>query len=89
MPISIDTYKAGVADAAPRAGAAIVNDVSALEYDPELSRSSPARRAAVVLMHTRGRSRDMYGRAHYGDVVGEVGAGAAGCLAAAARGGHR
>jgi dihydropteroate synthase len=72
VPISIDTYKAGVADAALSCGAAIVNDVSALEYDPAVSAVVARRRAAIVLMHTRGRSRDMYGRAQYGDVVGEV-----------------
>jgi dihydropteroate synthase len=83
IPISIDTYKAGVAEAALDAGAVMVNDVSALGYDPELSRTVARRGAAVVLMHTRGRSRDMYARAHYADVVGEVGRELAGRLAAA------
>jgi dihydropteroate synthase len=84
VPISIDTYKAGVADAALSCGAAIVNDVSALEYDPELSAVVARRRAAVILMHTRGRSRDMYGLAQYVDVVGEV-AGELGARLTAAR----
>jgi dihydropteroate synthase len=72
VPISIDTYKASVADAALAAGAAIVNDISGLRYDPELAGVVARRGAPIVLMHTRGRSRDMYELAHYHDVVDEV-----------------
>jgi dihydropteroate synthase len=72
VPISIDTYKAVVAERALDAGAAIVNDVSALAYDPALAGVVAARRAAVVLMHNRGRSSDMYRLARYDDVAAEV-----------------
>jgi dihydropteroate synthase len=72
IPISIDTYRAGTADRALRAGAVIVNDISALRYDPGLGSVVAAHRAALVLMHTRGRSRDMYVEAHYGEVVHEI-----------------
>jgi dihydropteroate synthase len=72
IPISIDTYKAAVAERAIAAGAAIVNDISALEYDPALSAVVASTGAALVLMHNRGRSRDMYREAQYGDVVAEV-----------------
>jgi dihydropteroate synthase len=72
VPVSIDTYKASTAAAALAAGAAIVNDVSGLRYDPSLAQVIVSRRAPVVLMHTRGRSRDMYAQASYHDVVGEV-----------------
>jgi dihydropteroate synthase len=72
VPISIDTYKASVADAAVAAGAAIVNDVSGLRYESALADAVARRQAAIVLMHTRGRSRDMYRHAIYHDVVGEV-----------------
>ncbi len=72
VPISIDTYKAEVADAAFNAGASIVNDISGLQYDPPLANVAARRRMPVVLMHTRGRSADMYERAEYGDPVGEV-----------------
>lgn len=72
VPISIDTYKAAVAERAIAAGAAIVNDISALEYDPALSAVVARSGAALVLMHNRGRSRDMYREADYGDVVAEV-----------------
>ena len=72
VPISIDTYKASVADAALSAGASIVNDISGLRYDPELAGVVARRAAPIILMHTRGRSRDMYEQAHYHDVVDEV-----------------
>ena len=72
IPISVDTYKAGVADAALDAGASLVNDVSGLLYDPPLGEVVARRGAAIVLMHTRGRSKDMYGKADYGDVVADV-----------------
>jgi len=73
IPMSVDTYKAVVADAALDAGAQMVNDVSGLSYDPELARVVSRRGASIVLMHTRGRSKDMYQEADYGDVVVDVG----------------
>src|SRR5262245_30264076 len=66
IPISIDTYKAGVAEAAIGRGATIVNDISGLLYDPNLGRVAATRGAALVLMHTRGRSQGMYDLAQYG-----------------------
>jgi len=72
VPISIDTYKAEVADRALDLGATIVNDVSGLVFDPGLADVVARRQAAVVLMHTRGRPREMYAEAAYDDVVGEV-----------------
>jgi dihydropteroate synthase len=72
IPISVDTYKAGVADVALAAGASMVNDVSGLRYEPELGPVVARHGAAIVLMHTRGRSSDMYKHAAYHDVIGEV-----------------
>jgi dihydropteroate synthase len=72
VPVSIDTYKATVARRALDTGVAIVNDISGLTYDPALGPLVAARGAALVLMHTRGRSSDMYARAQYGDVAAEV-----------------
>ena len=72
IPISIDTYKAEVADAAFDAGAAIVNDISGLEYEPDLGRVAARRGMPLVLMHTRGRSGDMYKQAVYSDPVREI-----------------
>ena len=72
VPVSIDTYKAEVARVALDHGAAIVNDVSGLVYDPALAAVVADRGAALVLMHNRGRSRDMYREAVYGAVGVEV-----------------
>jgi dihydropteroate synthase len=72
VPISVDTYKASIADATLRAGAALINDISGLRYEPALAAVVARHRAAIVLMHTRGRSADMYAQASYHDVVGEV-----------------
>jgi dihydropteroate synthase len=72
VPISVDTYKADVAARAVGAGASIVNDISALEYDPALAEVVARTGAALVVMHNRGRSRDMYRLARYESVVGEV-----------------
>ncbi|HSL24294.1 MAG TPA: dihydropteroate synthase [Vicinamibacterales bacterium] len=72
VPISIDTYKADVADAAFDAGASIVNDISGLVYEPALGDIAARRRMPIVLMHTRGRSADMYRDAVYHDPVREV-----------------
>jgi dihydropteroate synthase len=72
VPVSIDTYKVAVAERALDLGAVIVNDISALAYEPELASVVARRRAAVVLMHNRGRSRAMYERATYDDVAGDV-----------------
>jgi dihydropteroate synthase len=74
VPVSIDTYKAAVAETAVAAGASIVNDISGLGYDPMLGDVVARTGAGVVLMHTRGRSRDMYREAGYDDVLAEVSA---------------
>ncbi len=72
VPLSIDTYKAEVAERALDLGAAIVNDISALTYDPAIAGVIARGRAAVVLMHNRGRSSDMYRFAEYRDVADDV-----------------
>lgn len=56
--ISIDTYKAGVARAAVMAGAEIVNDVSAFQWDPQMGAACAELGCGVVLMHTRGKPKD-------------------------------
>ena len=72
VPISVDTYKAVVAREAIARGASIVNDVSGLLFDPSLGRVVAETGAALVLMHNRGRSRDMYRTAVYHDVAAEI-----------------
>jgi dihydropteroate synthase len=81
LPISIDTTLAAVADAALRAGATIVNDVSAGRDDPELVPLVAERGAGLVLMHMRGTPADMQREPRYADVLGEVRAFLAGKLA--------
>jgi dihydropteroate synthase len=71
-PVSIDTYKASVARRAMDLGAAIVNDVSGLLFDASLAGVAARSGAALVLMHNRGRSKEMYREAVYADVMGEV-----------------
>jgi dihydropteroate synthase len=72
VPVSIDTYKSAVAREAMACGAAIVNDVSTLQYDEGLAEAVSDTGAALVLMHNRGRSRDMYGQAAYRDLTAEI-----------------
>jgi dihydropteroate synthase len=72
VPISIDTTKAEVADAALRAGATIVNDVSAGIADPDMLGVVSAAGAGYVAMHMQGGPRTMQTAPHYDDVVGEV-----------------
>jgi dihydropteroate synthase len=70
--ISIDTSKAIVAEAALDAGAAIVNDVTALRGDPEMAALCADRGATVILMHMAGSPRTMQDDPSYDDVVVEV-----------------
>jgi dihydropteroate synthase len=72
VPISIDTYKAAVARDAVAAGASIINDISGLQNDPALGEVAAGTGAALVLMHTRGRSKEMYDLAVYDDVASDV-----------------
>ena len=70
--VSIDTYKAAVAREAIARGASIVNDVHGLQADPELAGVVAETGAAVVLMHNRGDSREMYRKAVYADAAADV-----------------
>ena len=71
--ISIDTMKPEVARQALAAGAAIINDVTALR-EPEMIQIAAESGAGVVLMHMRGEPKTMQQAPHYADVVGEVAA---------------
>ncbi len=70
--LSIDTFRAPVAEGALAAGAHWINDVSAGRRDPGLLAVVAAADCPCVLMHSRGDSRTMDGLARYGDVVAEV-----------------
>lgn len=71
-PISIDTRKAGVAEAALTAGAGLVNDVAALGFDPALGPLVAARGVPVCLMHAQGDPATMQDDPRYDDVVLDV-----------------
>jgi dihydropteroate synthase len=59
IPISVDTSKSEVAEAAAAAGAEIVNDVTALQNDPRIAEVARRRKLALMLMHMRGNPRTM------------------------------
>jgi dihydropteroate synthase len=72
VPISIDTFKAEVARRALDAGAAIINDISALAGDPDMGRVAAESGAGVVLMHMQGVPKTMQENPRYADVVRDI-----------------
>jgi len=73
IPISIDTTKAEIAQEALAAGAEFINDISAMTFDDRMMQTVIDSGAAIVLMHMRGRPRDMQtGDLTYHSVQGEV-----------------
>lgn len=72
VPISIDTYKAAIARAALDDGADIINDISALRFDPKMVSLVATEKVPVVLMHMQGTPQTMQQEPNYGDVVREV-----------------
>ncbi|HET6422616.1 MAG TPA: dihydropteroate synthase [Planctomycetaceae bacterium] len=72
IPLSIDTYKAEVARQTLAAGAAIINDISGLQFDPEMLPVIAETQAGVVCMHIQGTPQTMQRAPHYDDVVAEI-----------------
>lgn len=73
IPLSIDTKKARVAQLAVSAGAEIINDITALNGDRDMIKTLRETRAAAVLMHMRGKPRNMQkGSLEYDDLMGEI-----------------
>lgn len=72
VPISVDTRKAEVAYEAIEAGASIVNDVSAMRFDPEMVGVIATAGVPVVLMHMKGTPKDMQINPVYEDLIGEI-----------------
>ncbi|UCG14905.1 MAG: dihydropteroate synthase [Deltaproteobacteria bacterium] len=72
IPISIDTCKTVVARAALDAGATIINDISALRFDPEMIQVAAAAEVPLVLMHMRGSPRTMQVEPRYDSLLSEV-----------------
>jgi dihydropteroate synthase len=70
--VSVDTMRADVARQALSAGARMVNDVSGGLADPRMVTVIAAAAVPYVVMHWRGHSADMYGKAHYDNVVTDV-----------------
>ncbi len=72
VPISIDTVKPAVAEAAIEAGAAIINDISAFEKDPAMADLAARKKVPVVLMHMKGTPETMQINPDYGDLMAEI-----------------
>ncbi len=72
LPISIDTTKADVARHAIEAGASIVNDISALRFDPKMAETVAEAGVPVVLMHMLGTPKTMQQNPTYGNLIGEI-----------------
>jgi len=72
VPISVDTAKAEVARRALKAGAAIINDISALRADPQMGAVAAGHGVPIVLMHMRGTPRSMQVNPVYKDLLSEI-----------------
>lgn len=72
VPVSIDTSKAGVARRCVAAGAAMINDVTALAGDPQMAETAAALGVPVCLMHMQGTPRSMQRHPQYDDLMGEI-----------------
>ncbi len=75
IPISVDTSKSAVAEAAAGAGAELVNDVTALRNDPQIAEVARRRNLGLILMHMRGKPRTMQKAPFARDVLRDVTAG--------------
>jgi len=87
IPMSVDTRRAEVAEAAISAGAEILNDVSGLRTDPRLAEVARRARAPLILMHMRGTPRTMQRGPFARDVIRDVVTGLREAVARAKRGG--
>ncbi|MEK6673112.1 MAG: dihydropteroate synthase [Nitrospirota bacterium] len=72
IPISIDTYKPAVAERALGAGASIVNDISGLRSDPEMPKVVARYKVPVVIMHIKGKPKDMQVNPVYEALIPEI-----------------
>jgi dihydropteroate synthase len=72
LAVSVDTRRAGVARMAVRAGARIINDISAGNSEPEIATVAKESDAGLILMHMKGIPVDMQDDPYYEDVIGEV-----------------
>lgn len=70
--LSIDTFRSQVAEAAIKAGAHIINDISGGQLDPEMFSTVARLQVPYILMHMKGNPQNMNQQAHYEDVFAEV-----------------
>ena len=89
IPISVDTQKAGVAEIALGAGAALLNDISGLKHDPRLAKVAAKFGVPLILMHMRGTPRTMQKQPFARNVLKDVIAGLRHSIAIARRAGVR
>jgi dihydropteroate synthase len=72
VPISIDTAKSEVARRAILAGASIINDISAMRFDPEIGNVAAQNNTVLILMHMKGTPKNMQVSPVYDDLMGEI-----------------
>lgn len=72
VPLSIDTYKSTVAELAFESGVHILNDISALSFDPRLGKMAARFDVPVILMHIKGTPKNMQKNPFYSDVMKEI-----------------
>jgi dihydropteroate synthase len=72
IPISVDTCKARVADEAFRAGASMLNDISAFRFDPDMTSTAAKAGVPVILMHMKGTPADMQKSPTYKNLIPEI-----------------
>lgn len=72
IPISIDTYKADVASQALKAGASMINDISALRFDPHMIPLAAEAGVPVIIMHMKGTPADMQNKPTYENLMPEI-----------------
>ena len=87
IPISIDTSKSEVAERAVAAGAEIINDISALRFDPKVADTAAMNKTGLVLMHSRGDFESMHSQPPVSDIMQDVSDGLRAAIATAKKSG--
>ena len=72
IPVSIDTYKSAVAEAAVSAGASMINDISGLRFDPQMPSIAALHKIPVVIMHIKGTPENMQKNPVYTSLISEI-----------------
>ncbi len=72
IPLSVDTYKSEVAEYALKTGVHMINDISALRFNPEMVNVLKKYNVPCVLMHIKGTPKNMQDNPEYKDIIGEI-----------------